>query len=133
MNTATMQPANAPVWRRLLRAALALPPAYAGLLVLLLLAVVAAALVQLRSMRASMEVITGNAMPSVEVINQIGTDVVRTRLLEVRHVNNDDAADKTDSEKQLEQLQRRLAERRKAYEPLLSSDEERRLYAQLVQ
>src|SRR5260370_3865056 len=40
-----------------------------GLLVLLLLAVVAAALVQLRSMRASMEVITGNAMPSVEVIN----------------------------------------------------------------
>ena len=33
-----MQPANAPVWRRLLRAALALPPAYAGLLVLLLLA-----------------------------------------------------------------------------------------------
>lgn len=91
-----------------------------GLLVLLLLAVVAAALVQLRSMRASMEVITGNAMPSVEVINQIGTDVVRTRLLEVRHVNNDDAAYKTDSEKQLEQLQRRLAERRKAYEPLLS-------------
>ncbi|MCG8987077.1 methyl-accepting chemotaxis protein [Delftia acidovorans] len=104
-----------------------------GLLVLLLLAVVAAALVQLRSMRASMEVITGNAMPSVEVINQIGTDVVRTRLLEVRHVNNDDAAYKTDSEKQLEQLQRRLAERKKAYEPLLSSDEERRLYAQLVQ
>src|SRR5256885_2292750 len=100
-----------------------------GLLVLLLLAVVAAALVQLRSMRASMEVITGNAMPSVEVINQIGTDVVRTRLLEVRHVNNDDAAYKTDSEKQLEQLQRRLAERRKAYEPLLSEEEERRLYA----
>ena len=29
-----MQPANAPVWRRLLRAALALPPAYAGLLAL---------------------------------------------------------------------------------------------------
>lgn len=69
-----------------------------GLLVLLLLAVVAAALVQLRSMRTSMEVITGNAMPSVEVINQIGTDVVRTRLLEVRHVNNDDVAYKTDSE-----------------------------------
>jgi methyl-accepting chemotaxis protein len=104
-----------------------------GLLVLLLLAVVAAALVQLRSMRTSMEVITGNAMPSVEVINQIGTDVVRTRLLEVRHVNNDDVAYKTDSEKQLEQLQRRLAERKKAYEPLLSSDEERRLYAQLLQ
>ena len=89
-----------------------------GLLVVVLLAVVAAALVQLRAMRASMEVITGNAMPSVEVINQIGTDVVRTRLLEVRHVNNDDAAYKTDSEKQLEQLQRRLAERKKAYEPV---------------
>jgi hypothetical protein len=42
VNTATMQPANAPVWRRLLRAALALPPAYAGLLVLLLLAAVTA-------------------------------------------------------------------------------------------
>ena len=35
-----------------------------GLLVLLLLAVVAAALVQLRSMRTSMEVITGNATVS---------------------------------------------------------------------
>ncbi|CAB5723788.1 Aspartate chemoreceptor protein [Delftia tsuruhatensis] len=104
-----------------------------GLLVVLLLAVVAAALVQLRSMRDSMEVITGNAMPSVEVINQIGTDVVRTRLLEVRHVNNEDAAYKADSEKQLEQLQRHLAERKKIYEPLLASDEERRLYTQLIQ
>ncbi|WP_336695193.1 methyl-accepting chemotaxis protein [Delftia acidovorans] len=104
-----------------------------GLLVVLLLAVVAAALVQLRAMRASMEVITGNAMPSVEVINKIGADVVRARLLETIHVHSESSSGKAEAEKQLDQLQRHLAERKKVYEPLLSSDEERRLYAQLLQ
>jgi methyl-accepting chemotaxis protein-1 (serine sensor receptor) len=104
-----------------------------SLLVVVLLAVVAAAVLQLRSMRASLEVIAGNAMPSVEVINQIGTDVVRARLLEVSHVDSEGLAGKADAEKQMDQLQRHLAERKKAYEPLLSSDEERRLYAQLIQ
>ena len=40
-----------------------------GILLVLLLVVVSMALLQLRSMRSSAETITGNALPSVEVIN----------------------------------------------------------------
>ena len=40
-----------------------------GILVALLLAMVAMALMQFRSMQDSSEVITGKALPSVEVIN----------------------------------------------------------------
>ncbi|WP_418515000.1 methyl-accepting chemotaxis protein [Delftia sp. PS-11] len=104
-----------------------------GLLIALLLVVVAAALTQLRSLRMSLDTIAGNALPSVEVINQIGTDLVRTRLQEVRHVSNDDPSYKAAAQKELDGLLQQLAERKKTYEPLLSSDEERRLYAVFLQ
>jgi methyl-accepting chemotaxis protein-1 (serine sensor receptor) len=104
-----------------------------SLLVLLLLAVVAAALFQLRSMRTSMEVINGNALPSVEVINQIGTNLVQVRLAEVGYVNSDDPAYKARAEQEMAQLQKVLLERKKTYEPLLASPEESRLYAQFLQ
>ena len=56
-----------------------------GVLVLLLVVVVAMALLQLRSMRSSAETITGNALPSVEVINTLNTDLARTRHLYFTH------------------------------------------------
>ena len=46
-----------------------------GVLVLLLVVVVAMALLQLRSMRSSAETITGNALPSVEVLNAGGSAI----------------------------------------------------------
>jgi methyl-accepting chemotaxis protein-1 (serine sensor receptor) len=81
-----------------------------GVLVLLLVVVVAMALLQLRSMRSSAETITGNALPSVEVINTLNTDLARTRLLELRHVNNDEPGYMAQVEAQFEQLQKHLAE-----------------------
>ena len=78
-----------------------------AILVALLLVVVAMALMQLRSMRESTQTITGNALPSVEVINVLNADLVRARLLELRHVNNDEPAYMADVEKQFEQLQHR--------------------------
>jgi methyl-accepting chemotaxis protein-1 (serine sensor receptor) len=80
-----------------------------GVLVLLLVVVVAMALLQLRSMRSSAETITGNALPSVEVINTLNTDLARTRLLELRHVN-DEPGYMAQVEAQFEQLQKHLAE-----------------------
>ena len=104
-----------------------------AILVALLLVVVAMALMQLRSMRESTQTITGNALPSVEVINVLNADLVRARLLELRHVNNDEPAYMADVEKQFEQLQQRLGEEKKVYEPLIVADEEKQLYKQFLQ
>ena len=103
-----------------------------GILVLLLLAMAVMALMQLRSMQDSSEVITGKALPSVEIINTLNTDLVRARLLELRHVNNTDPAYIADIEKQFEQLQHRLTEAKNIYEPLIVTDQERQLYAQFL-
>ncbi|OAD86263.1 chemotaxis protein [Comamonas thiooxydans] len=103
-----------------------------GVLVLLLVVVVAMALLQLRSMRSSAETITGNALPSVEVINTLNTDLARTRLLELRHVNNDEPGYMAQVEAQFEQLQKHLAEAKKLYEPLIFTAEERELYTQFL-
>jgi methyl-accepting chemotaxis protein-1 (serine sensor receptor) len=104
-----------------------------GLLLLLLVAVVVTALMQLRAMRVSVEIITENSLPSIEAINQIGSGMARVRLLEVSHFSGESPSTKADTEEKMEALQRDMAERKKAYELLLSSDEERRLYAQLIE
>ena len=103
-----------------------------GILLVLLLVVVSMALLQLRSMRSSAETITGNALPSVEVINTLNTDLARTRLLELRHVNNDEPAYMAQVEAQFEQLQKHLAEAKKLYEPLIVTNQERELYTQFL-
>ena len=103
-----------------------------GILVILLIAVVSIALLQLRSMRGNAETITGNALPSVELINTMSTELVRARLLELRHVNNSDAAYMARVEKQFDELQGRLANDKKLYEPLIITQEERDLYNQFI-
>ena len=103
-----------------------------GILLVLLLVVVSMALLQLRSMRSSAETITGNALPSVEVINTLNTDLARTRLLELRHVNNDEPAYIAQVEAQFEQLQKHLVEAKKLYEPLIVTNQERELYTQFL-
>ncbi|MEQ6437472.1 methyl-accepting chemotaxis protein [Comamonas sp. w2-DMI] len=104
-----------------------------GVLVLLLLSVVALAVFQLKTMRESSETITDNALPSVEIINIINAELLRVRLAELRHVYNTDAAYLADMEKQYDQLQVRLAEEKRVYEPLISSEAERQLYNQFLQ
>ena len=103
-----------------------------GVLVVLLLAMVAMALMQFRAMQSSSEVITEKALPSVEVINTLNTDLVRARLLELRHVNNSEPAYIADVEKQFEQLQHRLGEEKNIYEPLILSEQERQIYTQFL-
>ena len=103
-----------------------------GVLVVLLLAMVAMALMQFRAMQNSSEVITGKALPSVEVINTLNTDLVRARLLELRHVNNSEPAYIADVEKQFEQLQHRLGEEKTIYEPLILTEQERQIYTQFL-
>ena len=103
-----------------------------SILVLLLVIVVSIALMQLRSMRGNAEAITGNALPSVEVINTMSTELVRARLLELRHVNNTEPAYLDQVEKQFTELQGRLAQDKKLYEPLIISKEERDLYDQFI-
>lgn len=103
-----------------------------GMLVVLLLAVVATALLQFKIMRGNVDAITRNALPSVELINAMSTELERARLLELRHVSSTDPAYWSETEKQFAQLQQRLEEDKKIYEPLIISQEERELYQQFI-
>ena len=62
----------------------------------------------------------------------LNTDLARTRLLELRHVNNDEPAYIAQVEAQFEQLQKHLVEAKKLYEPLIVTNQERELYTQFL-
>lgn len=53
----------------------------------------------------------------------LNTDLARTRLLELRHVNNDEPAYMAQVETQFEQLQKHLAQAKKLYEPLIITNQ----------
>ena len=103
-----------------------------GVLVLLLLAVVVTASLQMHTMRANALTVTGNTLPSVELINTMSSELLRTRLLELQHLQAADNAHMLDVEKGMDRQQQRLADLKKHYEPLILTDKERQLYDQFI-
>ena len=103
-----------------------------GILVVLLLAVVATALLQFKTMRDNAEVITRTVLPSVEIINAMNTELERSRLVELRHVIGSDPAYLSEVESQYSQLQQRMTDDKKNYEPLIISQQERDYYDQFI-
>ena len=103
-----------------------------GILVVLLLAVVATALLQFKTMRDNADVITRTVLPSVEIINAMNTELERSRLVELRHVIGSDPAYLSEVESQYSQLQQRMADDKKNYEPLIISQQERDYYEQFI-
>ncbi len=103
-----------------------------AVLIAALLAVVAVAWSQLAAVGAQTSEITDNWLPSVELVNQLDTDIAKARLIELRHVMAADAGAMATAEKTMEELQRSLDKLKKSYEPLISSPEERKLYEELL-
>ena len=99
-----------------------------GLLVLLLLAIVATALMQLAAMYSRTTQITENWLPSVEVVNRLNTALSDVRLYELRHVMATDPAAMANHEKSMQALQVEIEKDKKIYEGLIVLDEERKLY-----
>ena len=99
-----------------------------GLLVGLLLAVVAAALWQMGTMRNATRDITANWLPSVEHVNQMNTALSNFRIAQFQHVLNTDEKAMGGIEKTMAKVLAAFEADHKAYLPLISSDAERKLY-----
>jgi methyl-accepting chemotaxis protein len=74
----------------------------------------------------------GNWLPSVNVVRAMNTSLARISAVEAKHVFSTDDASMAKLEKELETLIGQFETRRKQYEPLISSEEERALYRTFV-
>jgi methyl-accepting chemotaxis protein len=72
--------------------------------------------------------IATSRLPSIDVIRHINTIAARIRLQEARHIFSSDAAEMALIEKGAETFDVDLAAARKRYEPLIGTDEERKIY-----
>ena len=103
-----------------------------SLLVVMLLAVAGVAALQISSMHQVQQRISENALVSVQLINKLNTDLVKARLLELRHVFNDALSYKANIENEMKSLQAEMDEIKKNYVPLISSEDERKTYELLL-
>ena len=103
-----------------------------GLLVLLLVGLAIAAVAQLKAMRTATVDITENWLPSVQAVSRIDAQAAELRLIVLSHVmNTDDAAIKKIDQQLLDE-RAKMAKLREAYERLISSPEEKRLYEEFA-
>ena len=100
-----------------------------GGLLLLILAMALLAWQQMGRMAKEEAEIVDNWLPSVEVVNQINTNTSDQRILEFRHVLNTDEAAMKGIEAEMQKLEAEFDRLIKVYEPLISSAEEKALYA----
>jgi methyl-accepting chemotaxis protein len=73
-----------------------------------------------------------NWLPSVDVIREMNTIVAKYRLAEARHVMSTDDAGMRAVEKEMDGFAVDLAAARKHYQPMIVTDEERRIYEEFV-
>jgi methyl-accepting chemotaxis protein len=99
-----------------------------GLLLGVLLAVVGMALWQMGQMRSVTRDITGNWLPSVELVNKMNTETSDFRVWEFQHVLNEDPQAMTTIEKSMEATMASFQKEEKLYLALINGDEERKIY-----
>jgi methyl-accepting chemotaxis protein len=98
-----------------------------GLLAALLLAVVAAAIVNMGVMSGATHQLTDNWVPSIDKVRDMDTSFTDLRLHSLKLVTNGEEASTAAIEAQVKKAREDFAAARKAYESLISSDEERAL------
>jgi methyl-accepting chemotaxis protein len=98
-------------------------------LVLLLLGLASAAAVQLSTLNAATVEIANDWLPSVRTVNEMDSQILRLRMLIMRHVQITDPAAMDTLDKQVEVDRAKLAQLRARYEKLISSEPERKAYA----
>ncbi len=99
-----------------------------GTLLAVLLTVVGLALWQMGTMRAATQAITTSWLPSVERLNSMNTGTSDFRIEEFRHVLNTEDKVMAGIEKDMASVLSAFESDHKAYLPLISSAEERKLY-----
>lgn len=103
-----------------------------AVLVAALLVVAAIAATQLASMHQTQVRLTENILVSVQLINRLNTDLVKARLLELRHVFNDGTGYKERVEQDMAALQAQMNAIKKEYESLINTPAERQAYDTLL-
>ena len=103
-----------------------------GVLLLLILLVVGLALNRLAALEGAAKAIAENALPSVQEANHLNTLISDFRIFEMQHALSIEEGAKQDIEKSLDATQALIKASRERYEPLISSDEEKRLYEEFV-
>jgi len=99
-----------------------------GLLVLLLVGMAVAAYGQLSAIHDDTLELADNWLPSVQLVNKVETQAANNRIAVTSHVMNTDAAAMAALDQQIVDGRTKLAQSRQAYEKLISSPEEKRLY-----
>jgi methyl-accepting chemotaxis protein len=99
-----------------------------GLVEILMIALGIMAVVQLSRVNADTVEITTNWLPSVRVLQELRFDQSSVRRWELNHVLNKDKKSMDDAQANIDKSLAEVDQDEKTYVPLISSDEERRLY-----
>lgn len=94
------------------------------------------AVVSIREMSAMAEVgdeISENAMPSIMALDDLEKHVLHVRRRELSHILSTDAVEMAELDRQILEVRGKIAGARQKYEKLISSEEERRGYAKIVE
>ena len=102
-------------------------------LILLLMGLAGLAALQLSTMRSATVEIADNWLPSVRAANEMDSQLLVARMTVLGHVMNTDAVAMEAIDKKVVIDRQKLDQSLKAYEKLISGDNERKAYDQLVQ
>jgi methyl-accepting chemotaxis protein len=91
------------------------------------------ALHQMEQMQRANEEVSKNAMPSITFVSSTNTDTSDFRIAELQHILSPDAAQMENYERDMRAEQETISSHLEKYEPLISTDEERRLYEEFTQ
>jgi methyl-accepting chemotaxis protein len=81
----------------------------------------------LRRIQREVSGIATDALPSIRIVNGIRKDTLTYRILTNRHVISEEDNEKANLDRQSDELAQSLLQQIKAYEPFITSDEERTL------
>ena len=100
------------------------------LLVCLLLGLASAAALQLSTLNAATVELANDWLPSVRVVNEMDSQILRLRMTITSHVQTSDPATMDAIEKKLAEDRNKLSQMRARYEKLISGAQERKTYEQ---
>ncbi len=100
-----------------------------GLLTALLVGVVVVAILQMQAMRGNTQEITGNWLPSIELVGTLQSSIAELRALESQHVQNSDEAAMERIDKVMVEALASIEKVRGEYAKYIDSTEEKAIYA----
>ncbi|MGI9215552.1 MAG: MCP four helix bundle domain-containing protein, partial [Hydrogenophaga sp.] len=99
-----------------------------GLVLALTITLGATAVSAMRNINERMLYVTENSVPALQALGDIKSQSLNLRRLEYNHLVSEDPTRMLALEAEIDKLQAQLAQNFKAYEPLVTDDQERQLW-----